>query len=349
MPEISKKKIPVPVGAYLRNYLKHHHREMRIGIEYRDLMGFSDSIALYDKKGKDTLWETCMYPHEWFDELQRGLIEVYALMKAGGDIGVMEHLFVDRIDNCLYGNTSPFRIRIVNRINDNFDYFYVKKADASRILGLELEHLLSPNRIHYLVHNDTLIEEHIAGVPGDAFLKLYQDHSDFNPIRLSKEFIKFNERCFIKLLGDMHSSNFVIQLTPDFEEVHYRIRAIDFDQQCYEGKKTVYLPQYYKQNNPYVELGMKYISVESMKQYQREERAMMINRMKAAKWPLVRLIEAMSRDPLAPEDHVRKLRQELSEHYKSSRFERAGTMGGLLRCSLMHLLSTTSYIRKNHL
>ena len=32
---------------------------------------------------------------------------------------------------------------------------------------------------------------------------------------------------------------------PDFEESQYRVRAIDFDQQCYEGKRTMYLPQYF--------------------------------------------------------------------------------------------------------
>jgi hypothetical protein len=348
MPEISKKKIPVPVGEHLRKYLRHHHRESKIKLQYKDLLDFDVTITLYDKKGKDTFWETCIYKPDIFNEIQKNLLQIYSLMKAGGDMEVMDHLFVERIDNCLYGNTSPFRIRVVNKMNDNFDYFYVKKADASRIYGLELEHLLSPNRISYLVYRDTLIEEHIAGVPGDVFLKLYADHPDFNPIRLAKEFVKFNERCFIKLLGDMHSSNFVIQLTPDFEEVHYRIRAIDFDQQCYEGKKNVYLPQFYKQNLPYVELGMKHISVESMKQYQREERAMMVSRMKAAKWPLVRLLDAMCKEELAPKDHVEKLKQELSVYYDSQRFPKAKNMGELLRASFMHLLKHSNAIRENH-
>jgi len=45
--------------------------------------------------------------------------------------------------------------------------------------------------------------------------------SHLNPIRLAKEFEKFNERCFVRLLGDMHSSNFVIDVTPDFEETNF--------------------------------------------------------------------------------------------------------------------------------
>ena len=174
-------------------------------------------------------------------------------LKADGDVSVMKHLTVDRVDICSYGNTKPFRVRIVNKVNDNFDYFYVKTADASRIYGLELEHILSPNRISYLTWNNTLIEEHIAGIPGDQFMKYHLEDPNLNPIRLAKEFIKFTERCFVRLLGDMHSSNFVVVVTPDFEEIHYRIRSIDFDQQSYEAKRSVYMPQYFKQNNPLID------------------------------------------------------------------------------------------------
>ena len=105
------------------------------------------------------------------EEIQEGLARTYALLKTAGDMSVMEHLYVDRIDYCTFGNSHPFRIKIVNEFNDNCDYFYVKKADASRIYGLELEHTLSPDRINYMVDKSTLVEEHIAGIPGDEFLK----------------------------------------------------------------------------------------------------------------------------------------------------------------------------------
>ena len=42
-------------------------------------------------------------------------------------------------------------VKIRNILNDNFTYFYVKKADASRIYGLELEHMLSPYNLNFLV------------------------------------------------------------------------------------------------------------------------------------------------------------------------------------------------------
>lgn len=334
---ISKKKKIFPISSGLREYLVGYSREVDIPIHYQELLRYSSSIALYDSKGQDTLWETVFYDQSDREEIHLNVKKIYALLKAGGDMSVMEHLYVDRIDLCVFGNTQPFRVRIVNRINDNFDYFYIKNADASRVYGLELEHLLSPNRISYLVHQNTLIEEHIAGIPGEKFMKEHMDLHDTNAIRLAKEFVKFNERCFVRLLGDMHSSNFVIDVTPDFEETHYRIRAIDFDQQSYEGKKSIYLPQYFKENNKLIELGMEYITPESMRQYQKEERTLISNRVKSAKVTIKNILNAMENDTLSIPENIKSLREDLSKHYRSQEFLSAKNMGQLLRISLNQL------------
>ncbi len=334
---ISKKKLIYPISPVLRRYLIKYSREVDIPIHYHELLRYNGSIALYDTRDQDTLWETVFYAESDREEIHHNVKKIYALLKAGGDMSVMEHLFVDRIDLCVYGNTQPFRVRIVNRINDNFDYFYIKNADASRVYGLELEDLLSPNRISYLVHQNTLIEEHIAGIPGDKFMKLHMQDSHLNPIRLAKEFVKFNERCFARLLGDMHSSNFVIDVTPDFEETHYRIRAIDFDQQSYEGKKSIYLPQYFKENNALIQLGMKYITPESMRQYQREERALIATRLKSSHKEIEDILRCMEHDHLAPKENVVSLREELSKHYKNMGFLTCKNMGEILRLSLNQL------------
>ena len=331
---ISKKKIIYPISAKLRVFLQTYGREVDFPIQYNDLLRYSTSIALYDSKGKDTLWETVFFAESDRAEIHYNVKKIYSILKAQGDMSVMEHLYVDRIDLCVYGNTKPFRVRIVNRINDNFDYFYVKNADASRIYGLELEHLLSPNRINYLVHQNTLIEEHIAGIPGEQFMKQYINESIQNPIRLAKEFVKFNERCFVRLLGDMHSSNFVVDITPDFEETHYRIRAIDFDQQSYEGKKSIYLPQYFKQNNSLIQMGIKHITPESMAQYQREERALIANRLKSSQKEMEDLLDTMESDTISTPENTESLKQELAKHYKNPRFLECKNMGNILRLSL---------------
>lgn len=339
---ISKKKIPYPISNGLRSYLKKYERLSSLPLKYKDLARYNSSIPLYDRHGNDTFWETVFYPQEEMSEIHFGLKKIYSIIKADGDLGVMKHLFVDRVDLCVYGNTQPFRVRIVNQINDNFDYFYIKLADASRIYGLELEHLLSPNWISYIVDESTLIEEHIVGIPADQFIKTHLDDPNLNKIRISKEFVKFNERCFVRLLGDMHSSNFVVDITPDFEDVDYRLRAIDFDQQSYEGRKGVYLPQYFKQNNPIIAIGLKLLTPESVRQYQREERALMANRLKMEKARVDDLMEAMCDETLASKVNVKKLSQDLAHHYNDKDFLKCRNMGELVRQSLDMLVKNPS-------
>lgn len=339
MPKIRKKKVPFPIDEGLRAYLTTYGREMKLPIEYSDLLRYNEGITLYDKYGADTLWISLLYSQDDLNHINESLKKIYAILKANGDMSVMQHLYVDRVDLCLYGNTHPFRVRIVNNINDNFDYFYIKHADASRIYGLELEHLLSPDRISYVVDRNTLIEEHIAGIPGEEFIHNYLHAGKVeNEIRLAKEFVKFNERCFVRLLGDMHSSNYVVEIMPDFEDVHYRIRAIDFDQQSYEPRKSIYMPKYFKQNMPIIDVGMRHMTATTMRQYQKEERAMIAGRIRYAKTQFDDLMGNMTASVLAQKESVHELRRELADHYHASEFLSCESMGEIVKFSLKHLV-----------
>ncbi len=333
----SKKKIPYKVEPRLHDYLREYSRELDLPVTYNMLVNFSNGFPLFDSDGNDTKWLTVNYESGMMTEINEGLRYIYVLLKANGDTSIMEHLYVSRIDFCEFGNSKPFRVRIVNAYNDNQDYFYVKKADASRVLGLELEHLLSPNRMHFFVSGDTLIEEHVVGIPGDTFMKDHIRRAGQKEIRIAKEFIKFNERCFIRLLGDMRSYNFVVDITPDFEEVQYRIRAMDFDQQCYDGRMNFYKPQYFVENNALIHYGIKYLDRYSARQYQLEERAQMELRMKVEGDRLDDLMSSIVREPLAPEEKIHQLRQELAAWYKEPAFEECQTMGEILHTSLLRV------------
>lgn len=337
VPLISHKKKPYPVSDRLRAYLRERDRERDLPIHYEDLTSYIAAIPVYDKSGRDTLWESVAYPSYEQKQIHAALVNTYAILRIAGDASLMKHLVTDRIDVCSYGNTQPFRVRILNTINENFDYFYVKRADASRVYGLELEHILSPDRLEFMVHGETLIEAHIAGIPGDLFMRDYLEDKRLDAVRLAKEFVKFTQRCFVRLLGDMHAGNFVVNVTPDFDETHYRLRPIDFDQQSYEGKVRVYQPNYYIENNPIVKVGIRCMEPATMRQYQQEERALTRIRAKAERDRLRQLLNSMRVDVLAPADHVTRLRQGLSKHYHDPRFERCETMGALVDTSLSML------------
>lgn len=334
----SKKKLSYPVGAQLWSYLAGYGRRKKLPLQYRDLTRYVAAMPLLDHHGTDTLWETVYYSESDRPELYRALTAIYALLKTDGDLSVLEHLTVARVDYCTFGNTKPFRVRIINRLNDNYDHFYVKHADASRVYGLELEELLSPNSVMYLVDGHTMIEEHIVGIPGDDFAKNHLDDLPFNQVRIAKEFIKFNERCFVRLLGDMRAYNYVVAVTPDIEGAQFRLRAIDFDQQSYEGRKNFYLPQYFKENNPIIRLGIRHLTPESVNQYQLEERALIAARAKASADRLSALFQCMRKEEIAAPEKVIQLAAELADHHAHPEFLDCKTMGDVVWTNISLLI-----------
>ena len=336
-----------PVNDGLRQYLRHHGREVRLPVSYSNLLNYTWSVPIKDKNGNDTLWEKTSYDSREWDFIREGLVRIYAVLKTEGDLSFTSHLDVARIDYCTFGNSHPFRIRIVNKFNDNYDHYYIKIADASRIYGLELEHILSPNRIVFFTCDNTLVEEHIPGIPGDAFIKMLDDPQT-NKIRLAKEFVKFNERCFVRLLGDMRSYNFVVDITPDIEDYQYRIRAIDFDQQSYEGRKNLYLPQFFKENFSYVHLCLKHLNKESIAQYQAEERTLITFRLASSRYRIKELFDIMTKDEISTEEKTAQLREQLNEYFQTTAFNKCRSMGQLVKRHLKQTLQKNlMLIQKN--
>lgn len=194
------KKPTYPINESLLDYLERYDRISKVPIIYDDLLRFSGSINVYDKENQDTLWIRVYYSESERKDIDLNLKKIYSFLHSDGNLDIIKFLNVDAVDYCTFGNSKPFRIKVRNILNDNYTYFYIKKADASRIYGLELEHILSPDKINFLVYNDTLIEEHIIGIPGDVFMKtLLIDCSETEKSQIAKEFVKFNERCMIRL------------------------------------------------------------------------------------------------------------------------------------------------------
>jgi hypothetical protein len=339
---MSKKKPSFPVKDFLFQYLKRYNRDMTIPVFYDDLLRFTGSVAVYDKDDKDTLWVSVYYSDSEREELVLSLKRIYTILFSDGDDDIIEFLNVDAIDYCTFGNSKPFRIKIRNILNDNYTYFYVKKADASRIYGLELEHILSPNRINFVVHGDTLIEEHISGIPGDVFIENQLEVLDGNAkTQIAKEFVKFNERCMMLLLGDMRSYNYVIIPTHDFDQVKYKIRAIDFDQQCYEGNMKVYRPQFFKENFKMVQLVADRLQETSIEQYRKEERSLLAKRIISSQSRLKAMIKCMLQDHISSTSNLHELRSQLYDLTYDMKFKRCKSMGQIVKTAL-------EFVRRNY-
>ena len=335
---IENKKPFYKVKAHLREHLRLYSRLMSLPISYTDLSQFDDLIPIYDNEGKETLWYQVVYRREEMDNFKKSLITVYENLVSEGD--TIPFLRVESIDYCSFGNSKPFRVKIVNEINDNHDYFYVKQADSSRIYGLELEEIFSPDKVNFMVDKNTLIEDHIVGVPVDEFILKKKNVKIDNRLRLAKEFVKFNERCFVRLLGDMRAYNFVVEIIQDFDNVQYRLRAMDFDQQSFEGRVNIYKPQFYKDNKELVALAQELITTNTANQYAREERVAMKKRYLASRQRTKSLLRRMKKDQISSNQNILTLRKQMAKFHQNEKFLSAKSMGDILNWHLELSLGT---------
>jgi hypothetical protein len=336
------KKQYYPISPPLYSYLDKYRRVAKTTIFYEDLLRFQESVTVYDKNNEDTLWVRVFYNEFERKEIDLSLKKIYTVLHSDGDERNIKNLTVDYIDFCTFGNSKPFRVKIRNVLNDNYIHFYVKSADASRIFGLELEHILSPNSINFLVYKETLIEEHIVGIPGDIFLKHHLNKcTEAEKSQIAKEFVKFNERCMIGLLGDMRAYNFVVIPIYDYDHIVFKIRAIDFDQQCYEGNFRLYKPHLFKENFLFTQLVKDKLKKNSIEQYQNEERSILVRRLAGFEERLSELLLAMKSNELSPLLNFERLKQETYKVTLDKNFRNANSMGEIVEAAL-------NFIKRNY-
>ena len=75
-----------------------------------------------------------------------------------------------------------------------------------------------------------------------------------------------------------------------------RFRAIDFDQQSYEGRMNFYRPQFFLDNQPLALFCVQHLNVDSARQYQREEQVLMLQRAAIIEDRLAMLLDAEPMD-----------------------------------------------------
>ena len=339
---ISKKKPFYPVTNILKEYLMDFNRWIDVPISYEDLLRFQGSVNVYDDNDKDTLWTRVFYSDSELKDIDFNLKKIYTILHSDGNESTIAYLNIDAIDYCTFGNSKPFRIKVRNILNDNFTYFYIKKTDSSRVFGLEFEHMLSPYNLNFFVNETTLVEEHISGIPGDIFIKqMLPKCSEPQKSQIAKEYVKFNERCMIRLLGDMRAYNYVIVPIHDFDQVIYKIRAIDFDQQCFEGRFSVYRPQFFKENQPLIKMIQDKLTHDSIDQYKIEERSIVAKRIISNENKINQLLISMKEKPISNKKNLNKLKMEIYKFTKLEVFKNSNSMGDIMDASL-------SFLKRNY-
>jgi hypothetical protein len=320
-----------PVSSLLQQYLQQYKKDTALSIAYKELLHYQYTNAIKNDKGKHTHWERVVYDKKLLESLQQKLVLLYAQLKNESAIEI------DSIDFCEFANSMPFRINITNTNSRQKDLFYIKSADASRIYGLELEQLLTNNHINFLYHQNTLVEEHIDGIPGDDFLETANGLGEKEKRSLATAFVRFNESCFARLLGDMRSYNFVVVKNKDIQNP-FTIKAIDFDQQCYEGKLNLYLPQFYKENYAYVQMVTVLLNDTGTDAIRLEERKALAGLFKSNQQQISALLQVMEQEELSEQYKVVSLRKELNGYHHTTHFSHCKTMGSLVKQQLEQLL-----------
>jgi hypothetical protein len=145
----------------------------------------------------------------------------------------------------------------------------------------------------------------------------------------------------IRLLGDMRSYNYVVIPIHDFDQVIYKIRAIDFDQQSYEGKFSVYRPQFFKENKPMMDVVKDKLKADSIIQYKIEERSTISRRLIISDDRMKQLISIMKEDTISSADKIKNLKNEIYKFTNENSFIKSKSMGELME-------KTLEYLKRNY-
>ena len=100
----------------------------------------------------------------------------------------------------------------------------------------------------------------------------------------------------------------------------------------------MYLPQYFKDNNPIVEFVASLLDPKTIRQYQKEERVLIANRIKVSRYRLKDLSDCLDADTISLPEKVDQLKRELSDHFDDKSFIECNSMGDILRTRLYNLM-----------
>ena len=126
-----------------------------------------------------------------------------------------------------YADHKPLKVS-VNLKGGIEKVFYAKPFDERRLAGLELVHLLSPDKYNFSASGEAIYEDEIPGIEAEEFEANYKGDPFKNESYVS-ELVKLDFLTQLLLLGDMHKRNYLVSSNNITGEEKYSVRPIDFD------------------------------------------------------------------------------------------------------------------------
>ena len=117
----------------------------------------------------------------------------------------------------------------------------------------------------------------------------------------------------------------------------------------FRSRKNLYIPQFFKENRPFVDLCLNHLNKDSIEQYQTEERTMMAFRVASSRFRLMELLNIMARDvPLSSPEKLLQLKTELADYFRNPAFLKCRSVGQLVKRQLKQTLQKNlALLQKN--
>ena len=126
----------------------------------------------------------------------------------------------------------------------------------------------------------------------------------------------------------MRAYNYVVEMTPDFEQNQYRVRELSIlTSNPTRGEDPFICLNFFKNNLPVVNLCTGLINRETSRQYQREERTLIRRRFNFSPSRIKKLRSSMCEDRISSDEKVKRLSTELGRLHKDQRFTECMSMG----------------------
>jgi hypothetical protein len=322
-PNLKKENIDIEPEFY--SLLLEQHIATALPISYYELLNYHFSTPILIN-GKASLWEKLNYNTTEYASITKKLQLLYTQLYNN-----LTSPMVEQISFCEYGNSFPFKITYANG-----KIIYVKKPDASRLLGNILENVFNPDPpFKFLLHNNTFVETHIEGQEAFAWLKQLPTAKYDKPqlVQIAKAFVQFNQYCNLRLLGDMRNYNFhIIETNGAFQ-----FQSIDFDQQNFEEFLPFYFPAFYKDNVEFVNLVKNNLLPKQIQQAENETLVQIKQAITNNADFLEKLFMALESTELSFMYKAKRLAAALNTYWNTNTFSACTTMLQVLQCQFKHI------------
>ena len=98
------------------------------------------------------------------------------------------------------------------------------------------------------------------------------------------------------------------------------------------------MPQFFKDNLPYVQLCIEHLTATTALQYQQEERSSIVQRVRSERHRIAALRDVSSTEELSTEEHVKQLREGYADYYKNDQYLNCRTMTDIIEMNVKNVI-----------